>query len=65
VGALNRFVADTIAGSICGFTRFITGAQARWIGCAPVPARRVISAITRAMPTSCHLGVAARRFSTS
>jgi 1-acyl-sn-glycerol-3-phosphate acyltransferase len=41
VGALNRFVADTIAGSICGFTRFITGAQARWIGCAPVPARRV------------------------
>ena len=38
---MKRFVADTIGQAITGFTRFITGAQARWIGCAPVPEKRV------------------------
>lgn len=40
-GAVKRFTADAVAEIIIGFTRFITGAQARWIGCAPVPAKRV------------------------
>jgi 1-acyl-sn-glycerol-3-phosphate acyltransferase len=40
-GVVKRFTADAIAEVIIGFTRFITGAQARWIGCAPVPAKRV------------------------
>lgn len=30
-----------VAGLITGFTRFITGAQARWIGCAPEPVQRI------------------------
>jgi hypothetical protein len=34
-------LTDSIAGVITGFTRFITGAKARWIGCAPVPVQRV------------------------
>jgi 1-acyl-sn-glycerol-3-phosphate acyltransferase len=41
VSAVKRFAADAVAEIIIGFTRFITGAQARWIGCAPVPAKRV------------------------
>lgn len=36
-----RFVADAVAGVLTGFTRLITGAQARWLGCAPVPAQRI------------------------
>lgn len=36
-----RFFADLVAGLLTGFTRLITGAQARWIGCAPVPAQRI------------------------
>lgn len=31
----------TLAGSITGFTRLVTGAQARWIGCAPAPVQRI------------------------
>ena len=30
-----------VAGLITGFTRFITGAQARWIGCAPESVQRI------------------------
>ena len=30
-----------LAGSITGFTRLLTGAQARWIGCAPAPVQRI------------------------
>lgn len=33
--------AKTIAGLITGFTRLLTGAKARWIGCAPVPIQRI------------------------
>ena len=36
-----RLLNDSIAGLITGFTRLITGAKARWIGCAPVPAQRI------------------------
>ena len=38
---IGRFFASLIAHVIIGFTRLITGAQARWIGCAPVPVKRV------------------------
>jgi 1-acyl-sn-glycerol-3-phosphate acyltransferase len=38
---VKRFVAAGIANLLTGFTRFITGAQARWIGCAPRGERRV------------------------
>jgi 1-acyl-sn-glycerol-3-phosphate acyltransferase len=38
---IGRFVADAVAGLLTGFTRLLTGAQARWIGCAPVPAQRI------------------------
>jgi len=41
MAALKRFFADLVAGAITGFTRVVTGAQARWIGCAPVPEQRV------------------------
>lgn len=34
-------LTDSIAGLITGFTRLITGARARWIGCAPVPLQRI------------------------
>ena len=34
-------VTDTVAGAITSFTRLLTGAQARWIGCAPAPAQRI------------------------
>ena len=34
-------VTDAIAGSITGFTRLVTGAQARWLGCAPAPVQRI------------------------
>jgi 1-acyl-sn-glycerol-3-phosphate acyltransferase len=30
-----------VAGLITGFTRIITGAQARWIGCAPIATQRI------------------------
>ena len=30
-----------LTGTITGFTRVLTGAQARWIGCAPAPVQRI------------------------
>ena len=33
--------ADFLAGVITGFTRLITGAQARWIGCGPTAIQRI------------------------
>jgi len=33
--------ADLLAGVITGFTRVITGAQARWIGCGPTAIQRI------------------------
>ena len=35
------YLTDAIAGVITGFTRVLTGAQARWIGCAPAATQRV------------------------
>ena len=35
------YVTRTIAGLITGFTRALTGAQARWIGCAPAETQRI------------------------
>jgi 1-acyl-sn-glycerol-3-phosphate acyltransferase len=34
-------LTDSIAGLITGFTRLVTGAKARWVGCAPVPVQRI------------------------
>jgi len=34
---LNR----ALAGLITGFARLVTGAQARWVGCAPLPEQRI------------------------
>lgn len=36
-----RMLAGSIAGLITGFTRFLTGAKARWIGCAPAAVQRI------------------------
>jgi 1-acyl-sn-glycerol-3-phosphate acyltransferase len=36
-----NLLADSVAGLITSFTRLITGAQARWIGCAPAPVQRI------------------------
>lgn len=33
--------SDFLAGVITGFTRLVTGAQARWIGCAPTAIQRI------------------------
>lgn len=33
--------ADACAGAITAFTRLVTGAQARWIGCAPAAVQRI------------------------
>jgi len=33
--------ADLLAGVITGFTRVVTGAQARWIGCGPTAIQRI------------------------
>ena len=38
---MTRLFAGLIASIITGFTRLITGAQARWIGCAPTPTQRI------------------------
>ena len=35
------FATDAIAGLITGFTRIVTGARARWIGCAPADRLRI------------------------
>lgn len=34
-------LTDTLAGGITVFTRLVTGAQARWIGCAPAAVQRI------------------------
>lgn len=34
-------LSASVAGMLTGFTRLITGAKARWIGCAPAAVRRV------------------------
>jgi len=36
-----KLVANLIAGTLTGFTRLLTGAQARWIGCAPQEVQRI------------------------
>jgi 1-acyl-sn-glycerol-3-phosphate acyltransferase len=38
---ISRFLGGIVAFALTSFTRLITGAQARWIGCAPVQAKRV------------------------
>ncbi|MGH8667806.1 MAG: lysophospholipid acyltransferase family protein [Burkholderiales bacterium] len=35
------FASDLLAAAITGFTRAVTGAQARWIGCAPAATQRI------------------------
>jgi 1-acyl-sn-glycerol-3-phosphate acyltransferase len=35
------FVSDTLGTVLSGFTRLVTGAQARWIGCAPAAVQRI------------------------
>jgi 1-acyl-sn-glycerol-3-phosphate acyltransferase len=35
------FAADACAAAITAFTRVVTGAQARWIGCAPAAVQRI------------------------
>lgn len=34
-------VSDTLGAALTGFTRLVTGAQARWIGCAPAAVQRI------------------------
>lgn len=34
-------LTDSIAEFLTGFTRIVTGAKARWMGCAPVPVQRI------------------------
>jgi len=38
---VKRLLVQAIAGLITGFTRLLTGAKARWIGCAPIPVQRI------------------------
>ena len=38
---LRRPVPEAASWALTRFTRLITGAQARWIGCAPVPVQRI------------------------
>ena len=38
---MTRLLARAFAGLITGFTRLLTGAKARWIGCAPIPVQRI------------------------
>lgn len=35
------FASDMLGGAITGFTRLVTGAQARWLGCAPSTKQRI------------------------
>lgn len=35
------FVGDTLGSALSGFTRLVTGAQARWVGCAPAAVQRI------------------------
>jgi 1-acyl-sn-glycerol-3-phosphate acyltransferase len=34
-------LSDAVGGAITAFTRLVTGAQARWIGCAPAAVQRI------------------------
>ncbi len=34
-------LASFVAGAICSFARFLTGVQARWLGCTPEPSQRI------------------------
>jgi 1-acyl-sn-glycerol-3-phosphate acyltransferase len=34
-------VTDTLGAAVTGFTRLVTGAQARWIGCGPAAVQRI------------------------
>jgi len=34
-------LSDALAGGLVGFTRLVTGARARWVGCEPSPAQRI------------------------
>lgn len=36
-----RFVAESLGTGLTHFTRLVTGAQARWIGCAPAAVQRI------------------------
>ena len=38
---MQRPVPEAAAWALTRFTRLITGAQARWLGCAPVPVQRI------------------------
>lgn len=38
---LRRPLPETVSWALTRFTRLITGAQARWLGCAPVPVQRI------------------------
>ena len=38
---LRRPVPEAMSWALTRFTRLVTGAQARWIGCAPVPVQRI------------------------
>jgi 1-acyl-sn-glycerol-3-phosphate acyltransferase len=38
---LRRPVPEAVSWALTRFTRLVTGAQARWIGCAPVPVQRI------------------------
>ena len=34
-------VTDALGAALTGFTRLVTGAQARWIGCGPTAVQRI------------------------
>jgi 1-acyl-sn-glycerol-3-phosphate acyltransferase len=38
---MQRPVPEVLSWALTRFTRLITGAQARWLGCAPVPVQRI------------------------
>ena len=38
---MKRPVPETVSWALTCFTRLITGAQARWLGCAPAPVQRI------------------------
>lgn len=38
---MQRPVPEAVSWTLTRFTRLITGAQARWLGCAPVPVQRI------------------------
>jgi 1-acyl-sn-glycerol-3-phosphate acyltransferase len=38
---MQRPVPEAVSWALTRFTRLVTGAQARWLGCAPVPVQRI------------------------